>query len=115
MFKRYSIIAREPYALYESANGTTNVDAVNERFASDEEDEDTAEEAADESTVQLSIASILIEDIEAQMAGEGVPDLTINLGDINLQNLQGTPDEISSKIMASLMRQISANAASALL
>ena len=109
-----SIVAREPYVLYESANGTTNVDAVSARFAGDEE-EVMPEDAADESTVELSIASILIENIEAQMAGEGVPDLSINLGDINLQNLQGTPDEIASQIMGPLTRQISANAASALL
>ncbi len=49
------------------------------------------------------------------MAGEGVPDLTLSLGDINLQDLQGTPDEIAQQIIAPLMGQLSANAASALL
>jgi hypothetical protein len=109
-----SIVAREPYALYESANGTTNIDAVSARLAGSE-DEESIDTDNDESAVQLTIASILIEDIQAHMAGEGVPDLTLSLGDINLQGLEGTPDEIASQIMAPLMRQISANAASALL
>ncbi|MDG2091271.1 MAG: hypothetical protein P8J61_09305 [Gammaproteobacteria bacterium] len=109
-----SIVAREPYVLYESANGTTNVDAVSARFAGDEE-ETVAENSDDETDIELSIASILIENIEAQMAGAGVPDLSINLGDINLQNLQGTPDEIASQIMGPVTRQISVNAAGALL
>lgn len=110
-----NIVAREPYVLYESANDTTNVDAVSARFASDSDEEAINEEAADESSLELMIVSILIEDIEAQMAGEGVPDLTINLGDINLQNLQGSPKEIASQIMGPVTRQISANAAGALL
>lgn len=109
-----SIVARQPSALYESANGTTNIDTVSARFAGSE-GEGTEESAADDSAVQLDIASILIEDIQAHMAGEGVPDLTLSLGDISLQNLQGTPEEIASQIMAPLMQQISANAASALL
>ena len=109
-----SIVARQPYVLYESANGTTNVDVVSARFAGDEE-ATVAENSDDESDIELSIASILIESIEAQMAGEGVPDLSINLGDINLQNLEGTPDEIASQIMGPVTRQISANAAGALL
>lgn len=85
MIRINSIVAREPYALYESANGTTNVDAVSARFAGSEEE--AVDTAGDESAVQLHIASILIEDIQAQMAGEGVPDLTLGLGDINLQDL----------------------------
>lgn len=109
-----SIVAREPYVLYESANDTTNVDVVSARFETDTEEEPTAS-TADESTIELSIASILIENIEAQMAGEGIPDLTLNLGDISLQNLQGTPEEIASEIMGPVTRQISVNAAGALL
>jgi hypothetical protein len=109
-----SIVARQPSALYESANGTTNIDTVSARFAGSG-NEEPADVTADESTVQLNIASILIEDIQAHMAGEGVPDLTLSLGDINLQSLQGTPNEIASQIMEPLMQQISANAASALL
>jgi len=80
--------------LYERANGTTNIDTVSARFANSE-DQQTVEPASDEAAVRLNIDSILIEDIQAHMASEGVPDLTINLGDINLQNLQGTPDEIA--------------------
>lgn len=98
-----TITARDPYVLYESANGTTNVDVVSGRFASEEEASE--EGATDESAIELSIANILIENIEAQMAGEGVPDLSINLGDIKLQNLQGTPDEIASQLMGPLINE----------
>jgi hypothetical protein len=109
-----SIVARQPSVLYERANGTTNIDTVSAKFAGSE-DQQTVDPAAEETAVRLDIESILIEDIQAHMAGEGDPDLTINLGDINLQNMQGTPDEIALQIMTPLMRQISANAASALL
>lgn len=109
-----SIVAREPYVLYESANGTTNVDAVSSRFEGDEESEPESSSTED-SSIELSITSILIENIEAQMAGEGVPDLTINLGDISLESIQGTPEEIASQIMGPVTRQISVNAAGALL
>lgn len=109
-----SIVARQPSVLYERANGTTNIDTVSARFANSE-DQETVDPATDEAAARLNIDSILIEDIQAHMAGEGVPDITINLGNINLQNLQGTPDEIALQIMTPLMRQISTSAASALL
>jgi hypothetical protein len=109
-----SIVARSPYVLYESADDTTNVDTVSARFAGEEDTDDTAD-ADSESEVQLRIASILIEDIRAQTAGEGIPDLNLNLGDISLQNLSGTPSEIAEQVMGPVTRQVSANAASALL
>ncbi|MGA1741637.1 MAG: hypothetical protein ACO4AC_05660 [Pseudohongiellaceae bacterium] len=109
-----SIIARSPYVLYESANDTTNIDTVSARFAGDGKATDTSDNG-EESEVELRIASILIENIQAQMEGDDIPDLNINLGDISLQNLAGTPDEIAAQIMGPVTRQISANAASALL
>ncbi len=109
-----SIVAREPFVLYERANGTTNIDTVNARFASDEVDEPVDNTSAD-SELQLYIVSILVESIQAEVAGEGLPDLTFDLGDIYLQELQGSPDEIASQIIAPLMTQVSSSAASALL
>jgi hypothetical protein len=109
-----SIIARSPYVLYESANDTTNIDTISARFAGDGEATDTSDNG-EESEVELRISIILIENIQAQMEGDDIPDLNINLGDISLQNLAGTPDEIAAQIMGPVTRQISANAASALL
>lgn len=109
-----SIIARSPYVLYESANDTTNVDTVSARFAGDGEATETSSDA-EESEVELRITNILIENIQARMEGDGIPDLNINLGDISLQNLEGTPEEIAGQIMGPVTRQISSNAASALL
>lgn len=108
-----SIIARNPYVLYEIQDGTSNLDAVSARFA---DDESSADEASGYSgSPQIAIGQITIEGIQASLLSDNLPTaLNVNLGTINLQNLEGTPDSIAQQIVRPLMAQLAGNAALAL-
>ena len=64
----------------------------------------------------ISIGSIEIEDIEAAISASVLPKtVEASLGDIRLQNLRGTPDELADQIMKPVMSQLSRTAGNALL
>lgn len=107
-----SIVARSPVVLYETVEGESNVDTVSARFDSETE---TTEDSADSSAINLIIDSLVIEDIQATLISGLLPNpMDVGLGDIRLDNLEGTPDEISSQIMAPILAQVSAAAGQAL-
>ena len=109
-----SIVARNPYIRYESVGGTSNVDTVSARFASDEE-APVEDESAGEGP-QLSIGSIVIEGIQGSLSDDRLPrEMDVNLGDIVLEDLNGTPDEIASQVMKPLLSQITTTASQAIL
>jgi FtsZ-binding cell division protein ZapB len=108
-----SIVARNPRVHYETVECGSNLQAVPDRFSSEEPAEDTA---TAESNVKLQIGSVLIEDIEASMTTHLLQrSFESSLGDIRLQNLSGTPDEIAQAIMKPVISQLSRTAANALL
>jgi hypothetical protein len=108
-----SIVARNPRVHYETVEGGSNLQTVADRFSSDETTEPAS---SSESNVRLQIGSVLIEDIEASMTTHLLQrSFESNLGDIRLQNLSGTPDEIAQSILEPVVRQLSRTAANALL
>jgi len=109
-----SIIARNPRVLYENANGGSNLETVADRFAS--EDATASTESASSTDIMISIGSIEIENIEAAISASILPKtVEASLGDIRLQNLRGTPDELADQIMKPVMSQLSRTAGNALL
>jgi uncharacterized protein involved in outer membrane biogenesis len=107
-----SVVARSPFVLYESVDGETNVDAVSARFDSEEE---VAEESDDSAAINLIIDSIVIEDIQATLISGFLPEpVDVGLGDIRLNDLEGSPDDIASEIMSPLLAQVASAAAQAL-
>lgn len=111
-----SIVAREPYILYEMRGDSSNLDAMNENIAGDNSSATTEPSAGSAESPVLTVDSILIEDIQASLESDllGEP-LDVNLGDINLDNLHGTPEEIASQIIKPVLAQLSTTAANSLL
>lgn len=107
-----SIVATNPFVLYEMAGGTSNLDVIMERFASDEaEPADTAGPAQ-----RLAIDRIEIGGIQARLAADRLPrPVTAPLGDIVLSDMEGTTDEIAEQVTRPLIAQLSRNAATALI
>ena len=109
-----SIVARNPRVFYETIENGSNFETVAARFSSGETE--AAAEPEETSSVQLQIGSILIEDIEAGMKTYLLPNtFQANLGEIRLQNLSGTPEEIAADILQPVLGQLGRTAGSALL
>ncbi|MDG2175386.1 MAG: hypothetical protein P8M72_04535 [Gammaproteobacteria bacterium] len=107
-----SVVARSPFVLYESVEGETNVDAVSARFDSEA---DVTEESDDSAAINLIIDSIVIEDIQATLISGFLPEpVDVGLGDILLNDLEGSPDDIAGQIMTPILAQVGSAAAQAL-
>lgn len=107
-----SVIARSPHVLYETNESTSNVDTISARF---ESEEDVAETDTADADINLIIDSILIEDIQGTLYSSRLPNpVEVSLGNIQLANLEGSPDALASEIMAPVMAQIAAAATQAL-
>ena len=103
-----SIVTRSPFVLYESIDGVSNLDTISARFS-------TEEEQAEPSNVVLVIDSIVIEDIQGTLQSDKLPSaVDVDLGDVRLSNLEGKPDELAGQIMAPVLSQVGAAAATAL-
>lgn len=102
-----SITARDPHLLYEARGGSSNLDTMREKLASGEEPPPDA----NDSQMQLAIDSIVIDNIGATVRSDLLPQPAgVDLGDVRLQNLQGTPDEIAQQVLRPLLTQLAANA-----
>ncbi len=104
-----SITSRNPHLLYETHGGVSNLDVVRERLASapaEPEPQGPGQE------LQLKIGSIVIEGIGATVSSDLLPaPADVELGDVRLQNLSGTPAEIAQQVLRPLLTQIAASAA----
>lgn len=108
-----SVLARSPHMLHEAADGMSNIDTVSARFESDEQVEEP--QSADSAAINLVIDSIVIEDIQGTLLSDRLPNpVEVSLGDIQLSNLSGTPEELAKQIMGPVTAQIGAAAARAL-
>lgn len=102
-----SVTARDPHLLYELRGGASNVDAMREAVASG------APPPADTAgpQMQLVIDSIAIESIGATVSSDLLPQpAEVDLGDVHLQDLRGTPNEIAQQVLRPLLTQLAANA-----
>ncbi len=103
-----SITALNPHLLYETHEGASNLDAVRDRLASEEP---APEQPGPE--MNIEIGSIVIEDISATVSSELMPEpAEVDLGDIRLQDLSGTPNEIAQAVLRPLLTQLAINAGS---
>ena len=111
MLRINSIVARNPFVLYEMVGRSSNLEAVSARFASDEPAPEPAGEAQ-----PIAIGSIDIEGIRSTLASDMLTqDVQVTLGDIHLRDLEGTPTEIATQVMRPLVNQLSNRASEALL
>ncbi|HEY0962034.1 MAG TPA: hypothetical protein VGE69_06730 [Pseudomonadales bacterium] len=102
-----SVTARDPHLLYEMRGGASNVDAMREAVASD------APPPSDTTgtQMQLTIDSVVIESIGATVSSDLLPQpAEVDLGDVRLENLRGTPTEIAQQVLQPLLTQLAANA-----
>jgi hypothetical protein len=107
-----SITSTDPFVSYERANGTTNLDVVSQRLAGEGPQE--PENAGAESDIRMQIGAVNINNIQASISDDRLPaPANVSLGNINLQNMSGTPAEITQQILSPLLRQLAANAARA--
>ncbi len=107
-----SITSTDPFVSYERANGTTNLDVVSQRLAGEGPQE--PDNAGAESEIRLQIGEVNINNIQASISDDRMPaPANVSLGDINLQNMSGTPAEITQQILTPLLRQLATNAARA--
>lgn len=102
-----SITSRNPHLLYESRDGASNLDVMRERMASEPAPADSTAPQ-----INLQVDSVVIEDIGATVSSDLMPrSAEVDLGDIRLANLSGTPDEIAQQVLRPLLTQLAANAA----
>jgi len=102
-----SVSARNPHLLYETHDGSSNVDAMRQRVSSGE----PAPESAG-SPFNTDIGRIDIEGIGATVSSDLMPNpVEVNIGDIHLQNLSGTPNELAQQVLRQLLTQLAAASA----
>jgi len=108
------ITSRNPALLYELQDGRANLDVVREHLAARQPTAPVPPEPGFE--VVLSIDEVHIEDIQGSLLSDELPrQVNVNLGDVLLQNMEGTPEEIAVQIARPLFDQVSRHAGAALL
>ncbi len=108
----FSIVSRSPHVFYENRDDRTNTDTITERLGGQEEG---AAGEASGSQPTIRVDSVLIENIRGTLQDDRLPSaVDVSLGDINLSNLNGKPDELAEQIMAPVLTQVGAAAAQAL-
>lgn len=111
-----SIAAANPRVYFERRDGASNIDALRQRLATSDDPAETPVTEDSAAPLQLRIDSVVIEQIEAVLDVRGLPaPVQTSLGDVRLQDLAGTPDEVARQIADPLLRQIASQAATNLL
>jgi hypothetical protein len=109
-----AITARNPHILYEMQGNVSNLDIVRGNLAG--QGRAPAPQNDESGAIQLEIASVDIEEIGATLSSNLLTGpVEVELGDIALRDLRGTPTQIADQIMQPLISQLSANAGRALL
>lgn len=109
-----SIVARNPRVVYETVNNRSNLDVVNEKLGGSNTSAQPADSGS--SSINLSVGRVQIDGIGATVISDMLPQtMEVNLGNIDLQNLKGTPEQIASQITRPLINQLANNAARALM
>lgn len=109
-----AITARNPHVLYEMQGNVSNLDIVRGKLAGQGTAAPAPENSA--SPIQLEIASVDIEDVGATLSSNLLTaPVAVDLGDVALRDLRGTPTQIADQIMQPLVSQLAASAGRALL
>jgi hypothetical protein len=90
--------------LYETHDSASNVDAMRERVSSGEPAPESTEQA-----LSVDIGRIDLEGIGATVSADLMPNpVEVDIGDIHLQNLSGTPNELAQQVLRQLLTQLAA-------
>ena len=101
-----SVTSRSPHLLYETRDGVSNLDIMRDAVGGSE----PAPEASGQQ-LNLEIGSVVIEGIMATVRSDLLPQpAEVELGNVRLENLSGTPNEIAHQVMRPLLTQLAANA-----
>lgn len=107
----HSVRSVNPYLHYELQGTRSNVDALRERFPAQPA---AAEPAPSAGEPVIAVDNIHIAGIQGQLQSDLLPQpVNINLGDVQIPAVQGTPDQLARQIAIPLLTQLSRNASSA--
>ncbi|MEX0738247.1 MAG: hypothetical protein WD071_02790 [Pseudohongiella sp.] len=105
-----SISSVNPYVLYELQGTQSNIDAVRARFPAQE----PAPEATPGPQPVIGIDAVTISGIQGSLQSNLLSTpISVNLGDVNLPPVEGTPPELARQIARPLLSQLARNAAAA--
>ncbi|HLT64273.1 MAG TPA: hypothetical protein VKZ92_07110 [Pseudohongiella sp.] len=106
----HSIRTVNPYLNYEMQGTRSNIDALRERFPAQTA---PAEPVTNSREPVLALDSVRIAGIQGQLKSDLLPQpVAINLGDVQIPAVQGTPDQLARQIAVPLLTQLGRNAAS---
>lgn len=105
-----SIRSVNPYVLYELQGTQSNIDAVRARFPA----QDAAPESDPGPQPVIGIDAVTISGIQGSLQSDLLSTpINVNLGNVNLPAVQGTPPELAQQIARPLLAQLARNAAAA--
>lgn len=104
-----SIASVNPYVLFEMSGERSNFDAVRERFPAQEPPAESVEGPV------IAISEIRIDGIQGSLQADPLPrPVSVNLGNVAIPPVQGTPEELARQIARPLLTQLARNATAAL-
>lgn len=105
-----SIRSVNPYVLYELQGTQSNIDVVRARFPAQE----PAPDSQPGTQPVIGIDAVTINGIQGTLQSNLLSTpVNVNLGNVNLPPVQGTPDELARQIARPLLTQLARNAAGA--
>jgi hypothetical protein len=105
-----SIRSVNPYVLYELQGTQANIDVVRARFPA----QASAPEPAPGPQPVIGIDAVTISGIQGSLQSDLLSTpISVNLGDVSLPPVEGTPQELGRQIARPLLTQLARNAASA--
>ncbi|MDP2128995.1 MAG: hypothetical protein Q8K97_16630 [Pseudohongiella sp.] len=107
-----SIRTVNPYVLYEMQGTRSNLDVVRERFPAQPAPTQSTGGAAQP---VIAINEVNITGIQGTLQSDLLPNpVSVNLGDISIPPVQGTPEQLAQQIARPLLTQLGVRAATAL-
>lgn len=105
-----SINSVNPYVLYELQGTQSNIDVVRARFPAQE----PAPDSQPGTQPVIAIDAVTISGIQGTLQSNLLSaPVNVNLGNVNLPPVQGTPEELARQIARPLLTQLARNAAGA--
>lgn len=107
-----SISSVNPYVLYEMQGMSSNINAIMDRFPAQEPAPET--EPAGPQPV-IAIDALTVNGIQGSLQSDRLPRaVNVNLGNVAIPAVQGTPEELARQIARPLLTQLARNAGNAM-
>lgn len=104
-----NISSVNPYVLFEMRGGRSNFDAVRERFPPQEAPAEPSAEPV------IAINEIVINGVQGAVQADPLPrPVNVNLGNVSIPPVEGTPEVLARQIARPLLTQLARNATAAL-